>query len=295
MASGARSVIFGLSHPLGTFLPFLSFIQHLFKLMCTAFCPGQCQPPKPRHRSFAFWPSLRLKRDFQSNTNNQAFTLALLVMPAHKLRKLFRLLPNQNSLGISNKYQNVSLSSVKHWSNGEQKLCFAQLFFSFFYRWGTTRSRKDGTNVWFQNTRREIFLSYCFASDMINSTKPRGVYQVWWHWWICFLPWRKKVPAAKLRQSFTPTGFCYLCFLLNSLILLYLIYNPQDTPSKASQTIFHMSSHQVIINQLLLYLLLGILCSGGSLVLRHIWFVPLLLLGLPSSHFPFVIVQFSAL
>lgn len=170
--------------------------------------------------------------------------------------------------------------------------------FLIFYRWGTTRSRKDGTNVWFQNTRKKMFLSYYFASDMINLAKPRGVYQVWWRWWICFSLWRKKVPAAKLWQSFTPrspTGFCYLCFLSDSSVLLYLIYNPQDTPSKASQTIFHMSSLQVIINQLLLYLLLGTPLSGGSLILHHAWLVPSLLLGLPSSHFPFVIVQFSAL
>lgn len=92
-----------------------------------------------------------------------------------------------------------------------------------------------------------------------------------------FHPGEKKVSATKLWQSFTPRsppGFCNLRFLPSSPISLYFIYNPQDTPPKASQTIFHLSSHQVVINQLLLYLLLSIPWSGGSLLLYHACLVP---------------------
>lgn len=84
---------------------------------------------------------------------------------------------------------------------------------------------------------------------------------------FCML--EKKVPAANPSLTFTPsspTGFCYPRFLPRSPISLTFIYNPQDTPPEASQTMLHLPSHQLVINLLFLYLLLGVTSSHGSLI-----------------------------
>lgn len=184
----------------------------------------------------------------------------------------------------------------KHWRNGQNIISFAQSFFNFFFLF-----LKEWCLQWIFHFQIPIgkFSSYliCFASDMVNLAEAKGVPQVWQHWGIYFSAWRKKVSAAKLWQSFTPKGPQWLLLPLlcsYSPASLYFIYNPQNTPPKTSQTIFHLSSHQVIINQLLLYLLLGIPCSSGSLH-HHLCHISLLLLGLPSSKFPFITVQFSVL
>lgn len=95
---------------------------------------------------------------------------------------------------------------------------------------------------------RGNFLIPCFPSDMNIMAKPRGVYVVWWQWWIYFALWGKKVPAAKLLQSFTPrslSGCCCFPFLLSSFVS-YFTYNQQEISPKAAQlpTVFSPGSHK---------------------------------------------------
>lgn len=152
-------------------------------------------------------------------------------------------------------------------------------------------------NVSFPNTNREILFLFVLLLVWLTWQKQKEFLKYGSTEEFTFHPGGKKFQLQSCGRAFlqkAPSGFCRLCFVPTSPASLYFICNPKDTPPKASQTIFHLSSHQVIINQLLLYLLLGIPCSSGSLH-PHACHISLLLLGLPSRKFPFIIVQFSVL
>lgn len=183
---------------------------------------------------------------------------------------------------------------MKHWINREEIFLCINHFLSplFFFKTneGGIQGEKFEVNVSFQNTKRELSSSL-LSSDMNIVAKPRGVYLVWWQWWIYVTHWGKKfqlqnccrallqeASLAAVAFPSCPAPLSPISFTIHRTFL-------QKLPS------FHLSSHQVVMR--LLCLLLGVPSPDGFLLFT-ILAVFFCLFGLPLSHFPFIFIQFSA-
>lgn len=176
------------------------------------------------------------------------------------LRRVFRSLPNKNSLSISNKHESVSIISMKHWINRKKIFLFINHFLSPFFKKKKQMKEKNLKLMFHFKIPRGNFL---LPSDMNIVAKPRGVYMVWWQWWIYFALWGKKFPQQNRcrvllqEASLAVVAFPFCSVPLSPISLTISRTFLQKLPS------FHLSFHQLIINLLLLCLLLGVPAQVG--------------------------------
>lgn len=146
---------------------------------------------------------------------------------------------------------------MKHWINREKIFLFINHFLSPFKKKKQTKEKNLKLMFHFKIPRGN-FLLPCFPSDMNIMAKPRGVYVVWWQWWIYFALWGKKFQlqnccrALLQEASLAAVAFPFCSVPLSPISLTISRRFLQKLPS------FQLSSHQVVINLLLLCLLLGV-------------------------------------